>query len=100
MKTMKTTLKPLAIALLAVFVAGGIGMAVYSPASQAADDKKAAAPKPALTVTTTRPSTASLPIKLAANGNVAAWQEASVSSESNGLRLTEVRVNVGDVVKA
>ncbi|HEX7986147.1 MAG TPA: efflux RND transporter periplasmic adaptor subunit, partial [Duganella sp.] len=46
------------------------------------------------------PSTASLPIKLAANGNVAAWQEASVSSESNGLRLTEVRVNVGDVVKA
>ena len=100
MKTIKTNLKPLAIALLAVFVAGGVGMAVYSPASQAADDKKAAAPKPALTVTTTKPSTASLPIKLAANGNVAAWQEASVSSESNGLRLTEVRVNVGDVVKA
>ncbi|MBP1206854.1 RND family efflux transporter MFP subunit [Duganella sp. 1411] len=100
MKTIKTNLKPLAIALLALFVAGGVGMAVYSPASQAADDKKAAAPKPALTVTTTRPSTASLPIKLAANGNVAAWQEASVSSESNGLRLTEVRVNVGDVVKA
>ncbi|HWW70030.1 MAG TPA: efflux RND transporter periplasmic adaptor subunit [Duganella sp.] len=100
MKTMKTNLKPLAIAVLAVFVAGGIGMAVYSPASQAADDKKAEAPKAALTVTTTKPSTASLPIKLAANGNVAAWQEASVSSESNGLRLTEVRVNVGDVVKA
>jgi multidrug efflux pump subunit AcrA (membrane-fusion protein) len=62
--------------------------------------KKVDAPKPALTVTTTRPTSASLPIKLAANGNVAAWQEASVSSESNGLRLTEVRVNVGDVVKA
>ncbi len=100
MKTLKTNLKPLAIALLAVFVAGGIGMAVYSPATQAADEKKAGAPKAALTVTTTKPSTASLPIKLAANGNVAAWQEASVSSESNGLRLTEVRVNVGDVVKA
>ena len=100
MKTLKTNLKPLAIALLAVFVAGGIGMAVYSPATQAADEKKTTAPKAALTVTTTKPSTASLPIKLAANGNVAAWQEASVSSESNGLRLTEVRVNVGDVVKA
>jgi RND family efflux transporter MFP subunit len=100
MKTLKTNLKPLAIALLAVFVAGGIGMAVYSPATQAADEKKATAPKAALTVTTTKPSTASAPIKLAANGNVAAWQEASVSSESNGLRLTEVRVNVGDVVKA
>ncbi len=93
-------LKPVALALLAVFAVTGIGMAIYSPATQAADEKKAEAPKPALTVTTTQPVAASLPIKLAANGNVAAWQEASVSSESNGLRLTEVRVNVGDVVKA
>jgi RND family efflux transporter MFP subunit len=100
MKTLKTNLKPLATAVLAVLVVGGIGMAMYSPATQAADEKKTTAPKAALTVTTTKPSTASLPIKLAANGNVAAWQEASVSSESNGLRLTEVRVNVGDVVKA
>ena len=100
MNKLKTNLKPVAFALLAVFVVGGIGMAVYSPATQAADEKKAEAPKAALTVTTTRPVAASLPIKLAANGNVAAWQEASVSSESNGLRLTEVRVNVGDVVKA
>jgi RND family efflux transporter MFP subunit len=96
----KIKLKPVAFALLAVFAVTGIGMAVYSPATQAADEKKAEAPKPALTVTTTQPVAASLPIKLAANGNVAAWQEASVSSESNGLRLTEVRVNVGDVVKA
>lgn len=29
-----------------------------------------------------------------------AWQEAIVGSESNGLRLTEVRVNVGDTVRA
>jgi hypothetical protein len=38
-------------------------------------------------------------LTLAANGNVAAWQEAVVGSESNGLKLAEVRVNVGDVVK-
>jgi RND family efflux transporter MFP subunit len=95
-------LKPVTFALLAVFASAGIGigMAVYSPATQAADEKKSEPPKAALTVTTTQPVAASLPIKLAANGNVAAWQEASVSSESNGLRLTEVRVNVGDVVKA
>lgn len=55
--------------------------------------------KPALTITTTQPSTASLAIKLAANGNVAAWQEASVGAETSGLRLTQVLVNVGDVVK-
>ena len=28
-----------------------------------------------------------------------AWQEASVGAEANGLRLAEVRVNVGDRVK-
>ena len=39
-----------------------------------------------------------MPIKLGANGNIAAWQEASVGTESNGLRLAEVLVNVGDVV--
>jgi RND family efflux transporter MFP subunit len=52
-----------------------------------------------LTVTTARPQKTTLPIRLTANGNVAAWQEAIISSESNGLRLAEVYVNVGDVVK-
>jgi len=64
-----------------------------------AKDEKAAAPRPALTVTTARASATSLPISLDANGSIAAWQEAVIGSESGGLRLTEVRVNVGDVVK-
>jgi RND family efflux transporter MFP subunit len=68
--------------------------------SNAADDKKPGIAKPALTVTTAQATRASLPLKLGANGNIAAWQEAIVGSESNGLRLAEVRVNVGDTVKA
>ncbi|MBA5638049.1 efflux RND transporter periplasmic adaptor subunit [Duganella sp. LX20W] len=92
-------LKPIA-AVLAVILLSGAGFALYTPASRAADGKKAEAAKPALTVTTALPVASRLPIKLAANGNVAAWQEASVGSEANGLRLTEVRVNVGDSVKA
>lgn len=55
--------------------------------------------KPALTVTTTTPSPASLPVELTAHGDVFAWQEASIGAESNGLRLIEVRVNVGEVVR-
>ena len=58
-----------------------------------------AAPRPALSVTTARPASTSLPINLTANGSIAAWQDAVIGSESNGLRLNEVRVNVGDVVK-
>jgi RND family efflux transporter MFP subunit len=61
--------------------------------------KGAAPARPALTVSIAKPETSELNVTLAANGNVAAWQEAVVGSESNGLRLAEVRVNVGDVVK-
>jgi RND family efflux transporter MFP subunit len=71
-------------------------LALHAGSSRAADEKKSV--KPALTVTTTLPQRVSLPVKLAANGNIAAWQEASVGTESGGLRLTEVRVNVGDRV--
>ena len=80
----------------ALAVLGGGALAV-----RAADDKKApaAAARPALTVTVTQPRTASVPLHIAANGNIAAWQEAIIGTEANGLRLAEVRVNVGDVVK-
>ena len=57
------------------------------------------APKAALTVSTVQPSNGSLALKLPANGNVAAWQEASIGAEASGLRLTQVLVNVGDTVK-
>jgi HlyD family secretion protein len=56
-------------------------------------------PRPALTVTVTKPQRESLPIRLAANGNITAWQEASVGAEVNGLRLSTVNVNVGDQVR-
>jgi RND family efflux transporter MFP subunit len=75
------------------------GLAGVLATGRAADDRKAAPLRPALTVTTARPAGTRLPLRLAANGNVAAWQEAIIGSESNGLRLREVRVNVGDVVK-
>ena len=91
----KIELKPVAVAGLCIAIAAVL--AVWASASRAADDKKPAV-KPALTVATVLPQRASLPVKLAANGNIAAWQEASVGTEVAGLRITEVRVNVGDRV--
>ncbi len=88
-----------AISLIAscavIFCAAGL----FSLNSSAADDKAAAQPKPAMTVTTTLPQAGAWPLQLNANGNIAAWQEAVIGSEASGLRLTEVRVNVGDAVK-
>jgi len=58
----------------------------------------AAGAKPALTVMAITPQWVEWPRLLAANGNIAAWQEAVISAEISNLRLTEVRVNVGDRV--
>ena len=83
---------------LAVFLLASAGLWTYSSATHAQDSAKS--PRPALTVQTAPPQRTAMTQRLAANGNVAAWQEASIGAESNGLRLTEVRVNVGDSVKA
>jgi HlyD family secretion protein len=73
---------------------------LISPLLVNADDEKALVKaKPALTVTLVRPQLTSIPQKLSANGNIAAWQEAIIGSEANGLRLNHVLVNVGDVVR-
>jgi HlyD family secretion protein len=76
-----------------------LGATLLSTTACAEDDKKPAATKAALTVSVTQPQRVKLPLKIRANGNIAAWQEASVGTEANGLRLAEVRANVGDVVK-
>ncbi len=91
---------PTAFAVITACVLATGGALVFSGASRAADEPKAGQPRPALTVSTAQPQRMQVSLRLAANGNIAAWQEASIGAESNGLRLTDVRVNVGDVVKA
>lgn len=90
-------LRPAAVAAIAL---AGLAIAalLYWIGSRPAPEKKNVA-KPALTVTTVVPQRLNLPVKLAANGNIMAWQEASVGAEAAGLRLTQVHVNVGDHVR-
>ena len=78
--------------MLALFL---FSMAFFSMA----ETPKSTSITPALTVTVIKPQLANFPQQLSANGNIAAWQEAVIGSEANGLRLTNVLVNVGDVVK-
>ncbi|WP_261802408.1 efflux RND transporter periplasmic adaptor subunit [Variovorax sp. PAMC28562] len=85
--------------VLALVVVGGAAFMLMRGKTGTDAKSKAAAPKPSLSVTVAKPESSELTMTLAANGSVAAWQEASVGSESNGLRLAEVRVNVGDIVK-
>ena len=55
--------------------------------------------KPALTVSGVKPLATTMKQTIAANGTVAAWQEASVSAEVSGLRLDSIAAQVGDSVK-
>lgn len=88
-------------ALGPVAMALALAMPVAGPAL-AAGDKPASAPaaaRPTLSVSLVSPQPADWPQLLAANGNIAAWQEVVLGAELGGLRLVEVAVAVGDRVK-
>ena len=95
---MNRSLKPRSIVIAAATLAA---VALLTLGVRAADDKPAvpAPARAALTVTVVQAQRATLPLGIGANGNIAAWQEASVGTETSGLRLASVAVNVGDVVK-
>jgi HlyD family secretion protein len=90
-------------------VVAAIVLSAIALSVRAADEKKVektapqvqapVAAKASLTVTVTQPASSSWATKLTANGSIAPWQEASVGAEINGLRLNDVKVNVGDIVK-
>ncbi len=79
-----------------ITVTGPLAMHAFSGT---AGDEAVSVEKPALTVEATTPQPATLPIRISANGNIMAWQEASIGTEADGLRLSSVKANVGDVVR-
>jgi len=86
------------VPVLAVFVVSVIVMSIMLTRASG-DVAEDAVENPALTVTAIRPQRVTLSLRIPATGNIAAWEEASIGTQSDGLRLTKVKVNVGDVVK-
>ena len=87
----------LALGLAALAV---VGFVVWSPSAPPPPTESAKpAAKPALTVSLTTPQLLDWAQVLPANGNVVAWQEAVIGPEISNYRITEVRVQVGDLVK-
>ena len=88
------------LAIISAALLSALGAAGLVAQQVRAQRPAVAAPaRPALSVSTTRPQAHRLPLTVAANGSITAWQEASVGSEASGWRLAEVLVNVGDTVK-
>ena len=68
-------------------------------ANELAVTDNSAPAKTALTVDLVKPSRSIIKQTISANGSISPWQEAVIGSESSGLMLTQVLVNVGDNVK-
>lgn len=91
------------ILALAAVIAVGAFVALRPAASPAPAPAAEAAPakssRPALSVRLVAVEMANWPQTLVANGNVVAWQEAIIGPEVANYRITEVRAQVGDVVR-
>ncbi|WP_420031005.1 efflux RND transporter periplasmic adaptor subunit [Sinorhizobium fredii] len=84
---MRRSFIPLAAAL--------VGAALLLPFHSAMADQTAA---PALTVSLASPAQRAWPETVPASGWLKPWQEAIIASETSGLRITDVLVDVGSVV--
>jgi len=85
------------IALASVILTAALTRQVGEGSSRAV--AAPAAEQPSLTVTVARLQRVTIPIRITANGNIVAWQEASIGTETDGLRLIDVKVDVGDKVR-
>lgn len=63
------------------------------------DSKHTTTRAAALSVNVTKPEIAFWPVTIPASGRLAAWQEAVISAEVSGLRITGVNADVGSAVK-
>lgn len=88
--------KPLFIAAVAVLLSTVAAASFVLPDALAQQKQSSSA---ALTVDTAKARMESWPDIIQASGPIAAWQEAIIGAEISGQRLTELLVDVGDVVK-
>ena len=87
------------LAAAGIIAAAAGGVALTRRARPGAATVSSAPVRPALTVQTVQVETGRVSLHLKASGNIAAWQDISIASQNTGLRLAEVRVNVGDRVR-
>ncbi|MBX5176800.1 efflux RND transporter periplasmic adaptor subunit [Rhizobium lentis] len=78
-----------------LFASAIVAMALFAPLRNAMAEQAAAT---ALTVSLTAPAQRGWPETVPASGWLKPWQEAVIASETSGLRITDVLVDVGSVV--
>lgn len=90
---------PRALNALATALLASATIATSLAANERGPDDRRSEGRPALTVTSIQAARERLPLRLQANGGIAAWDEAVIGSEAAGLRLVDLRAAVGDRVR-
>jgi multidrug efflux pump subunit AcrA (membrane-fusion protein) len=85
-------------AFLGILLAGGVAWKMGAGKAHAESGNQETS-RPALTVRTTTLSENKWERSLTANGSILPWQEAIISAQVPGVRLSEVKVSIGDHVK-
>ena len=84
------------IVILGLIIGSVTAIKHFKPPDQ---PKTTEEPTPSLSVKVITPALREFPLSLSAYGSVAAWQEAIIGAEVNGLRLADVRAQVGETVR-
>jgi RND family efflux transporter MFP subunit len=88
-----------AMGLMLAIAAITLASSLEVPDANAQEAERPVAGQASLTVAVASLQPTTFPIRVSANGNIMSWQEAIIGTEANGLRLTDVKVNVGDKVR-
>lgn len=72
---------------------------LLSFAAQSQDEQQTTKGAAALTVSVVKPEVSQWPVTIPASGRLAAWHEAVISAEVSGLRIVNVKADVGTSVK-
>lgn len=94
---MRALAKQLVAFFIFVNVCGLISIQTRAQAS--AQGATTAESRAVISVNITKPLRQNLPLRISANGAIGIWQESTLGSDVAGLRITELRAEVGDKVE-
>ncbi len=84
---------------LTMMALAGIACLAFNPVVPARAATQAATGAAALTVSVAKPEVSQWPVLIPASGRLAAWHEALIAAEVGGLRIIDVKADVGTEVK-
>lgn len=94
---MRALAKKLPAVFILVSVCGSVSPQVWAQAP--VQSVSSAQSKPVISVNTTKPVRQNLPLRISANGTIRKWHESTLGSDVAGLRVIELRADVGDKVE-